>query len=381
MRTGRAARIWGIGGLGVALTGVGVAYLTTRPAAGPRMPAPAATAVVVDGLKALETRVEAGATAEGTPAVGEAEGAALVEGLAGVAKSFPKLTTADKTRAIAVAGRVLDRFTADPTPAAGIDALEPSHAILMAALEDHAPAIRARALTLVGSHWQWGPGRSLSTEERARLTTWRAALHGPVVRSLSAAEPGVRVAAIGGLASLPEGMDAAAAPAAPLVRDADPVVRGTVLAAFARRREVLPEEAIIPLLHDPYPQVVDLAVTALKARGLSIEQVGLCKMIAHPRPAIRSSAIALLKGRTDVDPAAWLLYLTHDPVPTVRVEALEALAADHPGPEAIHRAEELLGQDPEDAVRVAARKLLPRTADTATLPPLPGSSRLVPKAN
>lgn len=382
MRQGRATRIWAVGGLGLISAGLAGAYLATRPGAKAPMATASAPISTTEGLKALEARAEAGAMADGLPAaVTEAEGSSMVEGLSGVAKGFARLGPTDRMRAIAVAGRVLDRLGIDPAPPSGVDALEPSHAILLAGIGDRSAEVRARALDLVGTHWQWGPGRVLSTAERGRLTAWRAGLHGPAVRSLSTAEPGVRAAAVRCLAVLPEGMDRAAGPAVEHVRDADPVVRGTVLAAFARRREALPEEAILPLLHDPYPQVVDLAVSALKARGLSIEQVGLCKLIGHPRPAMRSSAITLLKGRTDVDPVAWLLHLTHDPVATVRVEALEALAADHPGPEAVHRAEELIGQDPEPAVQTAARALLPKAEATATLPPLPGSSRLVPKAN
>ena len=134
-------------------------------------------------------------------------------------------------------------------------------------------------------------------------------------------------------------------------------------------------------LHDEDAVVRDMANLILKTRGLSQELIGLGGLIFSPRADQRVSVITLLKGRTDVDPVTWLVQLSKDPVETVRISALAALA-QHKTPVAQKRLAEMARKDASEAVRQAARKLVPAVDETtASLPPLPGSSSLNPKAN
>ena len=95
----------------------------------------------------------------------------------------------------------------------------------------------------------------------------------------------------------------------------------------------------------------------------------------------RLSVIPLLKNRTDLDPVVWLLQLSRDPVESVRLSAVEALAT-HKTPAVQRRLSEMARSDRSQAVRRAAGKFAPPIEETtASLPPLPGSSSLSPKAN
>ena len=93
------------------------------------------------------------------------------------------------------------------------------------------------------------------------------------------------------------------------------------------------------------------------------------------------SVIPLLKDRSDVDPAIWLIQLSRDPEEVVRISAVEAM-----GPlkstAVQRRLSEMARSDLSEAVRKAAGKLVaPGRENTASLPPLPGSANLNPKAN
>src|SRR5262249_18606789 len=133
-------------------------------------------------------------------------------------------------------------------------------------------------------------------------------------------------------------------------------------------------------LHDDDPSIREIASLILKTRGLSQELISLGGLIFSPKPQQRVSVIPLLKDRTDVDPITWLIQLSRDPVETVRISAIEALA-HHQTPTVQRRLAEMARSDGSAAVRQAARKLVPTIEETASLPPLPGSSSLNPKAN
>jgi hypothetical protein len=65
----------------------------------------------------------------------------------------------------------------------------------------------------------------------------------------------------------------------------------------------------------------------------------------------------------------------------VRISVVEALAA-HKTPAVRRRLAEMARSDQSDAVRKAAGKVAPSAQETtASLPPLPGSPSLNPKAN
>ena len=89
--------------------------------------------------------------------------------------------------------------------------------------------------------------------------------------------------------------------------------------------------------------------------------------------------IGLLKSRTDIDPAVWLLRLSHDPEETVRLAAVDAMAA-RISPEVGQRLAEMATTDAPGR-RKSASRFLPESEKTAALPPLPGAPSLNPKAN
>jgi hypothetical protein len=119
----------------------------------------------------------------------------------------------------------------------------------------------------------------------------------------------------------------------------------------------------------------------LKTRGLSQEQISLGGLIFSPKPSQRVSVIPLVKNRTDLDPVLWLIQLSHDPVESVRISSIEALA-NYKTPAVQRRLTEMARTDRSEAVRKEASKFVPTVEEsTASLPPLPGSSSLNPKAN
>jgi len=93
--------------------------------------------------------------------------------------------------------------------------------------------------------------------------------------------------------------------------------------------------------------------------------------------------ISLIKNRTDIDPVVWLLQLSHDTDETVRIMAVQALAAQTSQTVAVkRRLAEMARFDSSEQVRQTASKFVPSSQETtASLPPLPGSASLNPKAN
>jgi hypothetical protein len=138
---------------------------------------------------------------------------------------------------------------------------------------------------------------------------------------------------------------------------------------------------LLTRLHDSEPMIRLAAHAVLTNRGLSKEQISLGGLIFSPRPQQRISVIPLLKDRTDVDPAIWLIQLSRDPEEMVRLSAVEAMAALKSAA-VQRRLTEMARSDVSEAVRKAAGKLTPPVREsTASLPPLPGSTNLNPRAN
>ena len=327
--------------------------------------------------------------------------------LAALRTGFLKFGGYGRASAITATARILDRFTADPAPAAWARAMAPVHDLLVSGLSDPDLNVRVAALLEVSRLWGWMPGRSILTVEEDALADWKEGLIAPVVRRLSDREPKARVAAVACLGTLP--LDKAA-PAIPYLEDPSGDVRQQVLISFAARRSLLSEDAIIKRLYDAEPGIPQLAETVLRTRGLSTEQIDLARMISHPKPELRASTIPMIRNRTDIDPAVWLLQLSRDREESVRLAALEALAT-LTEPEVRGRLAEMAESDPSPGVRASASRFvkegagtetaatlpmpMPRargrntvvsrprakSETTAALPPLPGSPSLNPKAN
>lgn len=275
--------------------------------------------------------------------------------------------------------RVLDRFAVEPAPSDWLGILAPSHELLTLALTDPEPAVKVAALREAPGLWIWSPGRDF-TVELDRLADWKKALHREVVRTLGDREPSVRASAVSALAALP--IDAEAQPAVTLLDDPAPQVRLAVVRGFARRRALISEETLLPRLWDASTQVAQATDQALLARGLSAEHIGLGKMVVHPQVRMRISAVDSILKRPELDPVVWLLFLSHDGDASVRARAVEALAS-HDEPRVLERLGEMASADPSVEVRQAAAKIVPpsEAETTASLPPLPGSPSLNPKAN
>lgn len=331
-----------------------------------------------EALTHLQARLKPGGK-EPTEALGESEAADWAEVLTSLRAGFRVFTPSQKAAALAITRGILDKFAVEPTPVVWLQSLEPSHNLLTLGLADANLEVRIAALTEVGALWSWVPGRALVgfPVERRALADWKAGLHPPVVLCLGHSETRSRAAAVHCLAALP--LDDQAEPALVGLHDPQVAVRLQVLQDFAGRPALLTEDALLPVLHDVHPDLASLAVKLLEGRGLTSEQIGLCKMISHPKPTMRASVIPLVINRTDIDPIIWLLHLSRDPEETVRLKAVEALT-DRITPEVLTRLEEMAAVDPSPAVRDAAR-LLPESAATASLPPLPGSPSLAPQAN
>jgi HEAT repeat protein len=315
-------------------------------------------------------------------AVVEGEVAHWLEILQGLRAGFVKFGTYGRTSALVVAAKVLDRFALEPAPTRWIETLEPTHELLLSGLSDPDLNLRVEALTELGRLWLWVPGRSVLPVEEQVLSEWHESFHPHVVRRLGDREPKSRLAAVVCLGMLP--IDRAAAPAVAYLDDMSPgagPVRQQVLISFANRPALLSVDAILKRLYDPEPGVPETAELVLQARGLTMEQISLGRMIFHPKPELRSSVIPLLRQRTDIDPVVWLLQLSHDPEESVRIAAVEALGG-RLSPEVRQRLAEMVKSDRSEAVRQAAGKIVPQPPETtASLPPLPGSASLNPKAN
>ena len=119
----------------------------------------------------------------------------------------------------------------------------------------------------------------------------------------------------------------------------------------------------------------------MRDRGLTETQLGLAHLVSHPTEAMRLSAIDIVNERVDIDGTLWLIFLSRDRSETVRARALDALSKNE-RPEARKRLSEMATNDPSDDIRQAAARVAPGDAETtASLPTLPGSPALYPKAN
>lgn len=379
------------GTLGLAVVGGGLAWIL-KPAGRETAPIRAGTMspmrTLAEGLKrgdagsleALCRRVLDKADRP-QPAVGEEEGADMVAVLEGLRAGFLKFHPVGRASAVAASTHLLDRFRVEPAPSCWIGSLEPTRDLIVAALGDPNVDVRSSALSEVGRHWNWLPGRSMTPAEEAKLADWKDHFYQPAVRRLGDREPRSRAAAVVCLGALP--FDGMAAPAAAYVDDPDNGgVRHKALMTFADRPALLSVDSILKRLHDPEPGVHELAELILKGRGLTKDQIYLGRQIYSPRAEVRVSVIPLIRDRTDIDPVIWLLQLSHDPDEAVRAKAVESLV-DRDSPEVDKRLREMASTDTSPAIRAAAGKHVARTlADSsAALPPLPGSPGLNPKAN
>ncbi len=244
---------------------------------------------------------------------------------------------------------------------------------------DSEPNLRAAALDEVARLWVWLPARSITPAEESSLARWKEQIYRPVIRCLGQRDALTVVKAIACLGALP--VDNAAAPALAYIDNADPEIRKQTLISFTRRNLLLTEDLLLTRLHDAEPMIRDAANSILKLRGMSQEQISLGRLIFSPKPQQRISVIPLLKDRTDVNPAIWLIQLSRDPEEMVRISAVEAMGA-LPSSSVRKRLAEMARSDHSETVRKAAGKLAPTAREnTASLPLLPGSPSLNPKAN
>jgi hypothetical protein len=309
----------------------------------------------------------------------ESEAAEWIETLVALRANFRKMDAPARVSAVTAACRIFDRFAVEPAPARWVEALKPLHDLLVASLTDAEPRPGYAALQEIARFWVWIPGRSLTPAEEQVLAEWKGGLYVPVVRCLASHDVPTRVAAVTCLGTLP--IDDSAAAAVPYLDDPNADVRRQTVSSFARRNYILTDDMLLKRLHDEDPVVRDMSNLVLKTRGLSQELIGLGGLMFSPRADQRVSVITLLKGRTDVDVVTWLIQLSKDPVETVRISALAAMS-QHKTPVVQKRLAEMARTDASEAVRQAARKLVPAMDETtASLPPLPGSASLNPKAN
>jgi hypothetical protein len=312
-------------------------------------------------------------------ALDESESKDCIETLGALRASFPGLDAPGRVMAVTAACRIFDRFAVEPATGHWAEALKPLHDLLSASLADAAPVPRYAALVEISRFWVWIPGRSITPAEEQTLAEWKGGLYGPVLRCLASRDVQTRMTAVGCLGALP--IDNAAIAAVAYVDDPKFDVRKQTLSSFAARNLLLTDEMLLKRLHDEDAMIREMAGLILKTRGLSQELVGLGGLMYSPMPEQRVSVIPLLKGRTDLDPVTWLIQLSRDQVESVRISAIEALA-QHKSPTVQKRLAEMARSDASEAVRQAARKLVPTDEETtASLPPLPGSSSLNPKAN
>ncbi len=381
--------------LGIAATAVGVAIFpgcgsTTETVKTAPIDATSPLATLAAGigrsdeaaLASIVNRLEP--KAEGKPeAIPEAEAAdwtAIVSALRG---GFLRFEGANgRVATINAASRIVDRFGVEPAPATWQPILGPARDLFISALSDANPNVRAAALGAIGKCWHWYPGRTMLRVEEQTLGEWKDSFHPPVVKGLASPDPRTRVAAVVCLANLP--IDALAAPAVAYIDDPKSGdVRHQVLVSFAPRRTLLTEDMILKRLHDPELGVPQLAEMVLKTRGLTPDQITLGRLISSPKAELRASVIPLMKDRQDLDPAVWLIRLSHDADELVRTKAIEAMTG-MTSRDVAERLREMAAKDSSPAVRAVAGKLvasLGGSETTASLPPLPGSPSLTPRAN
>jgi HEAT repeat protein len=315
-------------------------------------------------------------------ALADEEAGQWLETLSCLRTGFFKFSPPARATAAVVACRILDKFSFEPAPARWVDALQPVQNILSACLAESDSNVRFIVLGEVGRLWAWSPGRSLMPVEEDALGEWKQGLHRPVIRCLASEDVRTRIGAISCLGLLP--IDVAAAPALPYLRDGGSVdVRRQTLVSFAQRPSLLTEDMLLERLHDEDMSIRQTAGLVLKARGLTQEQISLGGLMVSPKPQQRASVISLIKDRTDIDPIVWLLQLSHDSDDTVRIQAVQALAGQKTQTVSVkRRLAEMARSDSSEQVRRTAGKFVPSVEETtASLPPLPGSSILNPKAN
>jgi hypothetical protein len=312
-------------------------------------------------------------------ALSDQDAVAWLESLSGLRTGFPKFAVPARATAAVAAARILEMFAVEPAPARWIEALKPLHDLFSASLADSDPAPRYSALVEIGRFWVWMPGRSLTPVEERSLAEWKGGLYGPVVRCLAARDDQTRVGAVACLGTLP--IDDAAVAAIAYVDDKSADVRKQTLSSFSARNLLLTDDMLLKRLHDEDLMIREMASLILKTRGLSQELISLGGLMYSPKPDQRVSVIPLLKNRTDLDPVVWLIQLSRDPEEMVRISAIEPLAV-YKSPAVQRRLAEMAHADASSAVREAASKFVPSVQETtASLPPLPGSSSLNPKAN
>jgi HEAT repeat protein len=313
-------------------------------------------------------------------ALTDGEASEWLQTLSALRAGFLKYQAPARATAVNAACRILDKFAVEPAPAQWIKAIGPVHDLVSAGLTDSDPNPRYTALAELGRFWVWIPGRTLLPVEEQALAEWKGKFLPLVVRCLAYDDPPTRMAAVACLGVLP--IDSAAASAIPyLENDPSPEVRKQTLVSFAHRNLLLTDDMLLKRLHDEDLSIRETASLVLKTRGLSREQISLGGLIFSPNPGQRVSVIPLLKGRTDLDPVLWLIQLSRDPAESVRISAIAALA-NYKTPAVQRRLAEMARSDRSEAVRKEASKFVPPAEETtASLPPLPGSSSLNPKAN
>jgi HEAT repeat protein len=310
-------------------------------------------------------------------AISDAEGAELLETLAALRTGFLRFNSGVRPTAINAAHRIFDKFAIEPAPACWLQALQPLHDMLSASLADVSQKTRLTALEEIGRLWVWVPGRSLMPIEEQTLADWKGGIHPSVLRCLASSDPTTRMAAVACLGTAP---DSAAIPALAYLDDTNAEVRQQAMVSFSQRSLLMTDDMLFRRLHDENPTIREQASLILKIRGRTQEQIGLGGLMYSGKAEQRMSVIPLLKNRTDLDPVVWLIQLSRDPVETVRLSAIEALAT-YKTPSVQKRLAEMARFDRSQAVRSAASKFAPVEETTASLPPLPGSSSLNPKAN
>jgi hypothetical protein len=392
----RRARLWIAGILGGAAAAAAVYFgffngsrgTAPAPAAGLATHSEASWSALTEALRsadpqALETLARSVEPKKGEAKRGlsEQEGGHWVDTLTALRTGFSKFSAPARATSAVLARRILDKFSVEPAPARWVDAMQPAHDILSACMEDGESNVRYIALGEVRGLWAFIPGRSISEAEENALGTWKEGLYRPVLRCLGSSDLRTRIGAISCLGNLP--IDSAAAPAVAYLDSESVDVRRQTLVSFAQRRQVLTEDLLLRHLHDADPSIRDTVAVVLKARGLNQELISLGGMMASPKPEQRASVINLIKERTDIDPVVWLLQLSHDADETVRIEAAKALAHSKTQTVSVkRRLAEMARSDGSPQVREATRKFVPSFEETtASLPPLPGSPSLNPKAN
>jgi hypothetical protein len=309
----------------------------------------------------------------------DAEGAEMLETLSAIRTGFLRFSPGVRATAVTTACRIFDRFAIEPAPACWLQALQPLHDLFIASLADSAPKTRFTALDEIGRLWVWVPGRSLMPVEEQALAEWKGGIHPSVLRCLASPDPTTRMAAVACLGALP--VDTAAAPAIAYIDDPNAEVRQQAMVSFSQRNLLLSDDMLFKRLHDENATIREQAGLILKIRGRTQEQIGLGGLMYSNKAEQRISVIPLLKNRTDLDPVVWLIQLSRDPVETVRLSSVEALGG-YKTPTVQRRLSEMARSDASQAVRKAAGKFAPPIEETtASLPPLPGSSSLNPKAN